>query len=126
MIVWEIELVGQVEEWYLDLAQSNPETAALVEQAIDRLAEAGPMLGRPLADRIKGSTHHNMKELRPASTGASEVRILFVFDPQRAAILLVAGDKAGQWSRWYEQAIPVADRRYDEHLAALAEKGGTS
>jgi hypothetical protein len=36
--------------------------------------------------------------------------------------LLVAGDKAGQWNRWYEQAIPVADRRYDEHLAAMAEE----
>lgn len=80
-VVWEVELVTQVEAWYLDLGQSDPGTAALVEQAIDRLAEDGPMLGRPLVDRIKRSKHHNMKELRPASTGASEVRILFVFDP---------------------------------------------
>jgi hypothetical protein len=124
--VWEIELATPVEQWYLELVSSDPGTAALVEQAIDRLAEAGPMLGRPLVDRIKQSRHHNMKELRPASTGASEVRILFVFDPCRTGLLLLAGDKAGQWNRWYEQAIPVADRRYDEHLAQLAEKEGTS
>ncbi|WP_242670577.1 type II toxin-antitoxin system RelE/ParE family toxin [Bifidobacterium longum] len=34
-----------------------------------------------------------MKELRPGSTGRSEVRILFVFDPERKAVLLVGGDK---------------------------------
>jgi len=36
---------------------------------------------RPLVDRIKGSGLHNLKELRPASAGVTEVRILFVFDP---------------------------------------------
>ena len=35
----------------------------------------------------------------PGSRGRSEVRILFVFDPWRSAILLVAGDKAGSWDR---------------------------
>lgn len=58
-----------------------------------------------------------MKELRPGSTGTSEVRILFAFDPVRQAILLVAGDKAGRWQRWYDLAIPLADDRYDDHLA---------
>jgi len=58
-----------------------------------------------------------MKELRPPSTGRSEVRILFAFDPWRAAILLVAGDKSGQWTRWYRTAIPHAERLYDEYLA---------
>lgn len=124
--VWDVELVPEVEQWFLALVDSEPATAALVEQAVDLIEEAGPMLGRPLVDRIKRSRHHNMKELRPASAGASEVRILFVFDPRRAAVLLVAGDKAGQWNRWYEQAIPVADRRYDDHLAALAEQEGTT
>jgi hypothetical protein len=123
--VWDVELVPEVEQWFLALVDSDPVTAALVEQAVDQLAANGPVLGRPLVDRIKRSQHHNMKELRPASAGASEVRILFVFDPRRAAVMLVAGNKAGQWNRWYEQAIPVADRRYNEHLAALAEQEGT-
>jgi hypothetical protein len=116
---WEILLVEEVAEWFDDLTKNDPVTADLVEDAVDRLAEIGPALGRPLVDRIKGSRHHNMKELRPGSTGPSEVRILFAFDPVRRAVLLVAGDKAGNWKRWYDIAIPVADARYDAHLAEM-------
>jgi hypothetical protein len=53
----------------------------LVAAAIDKLADDGPALGRPLVDRIKASRHHNMKELRPDSAGPTEIRILFAFDP---------------------------------------------
>jgi hypothetical protein len=60
-----------------------------------------------MADSIKGSRVHNMKELRPASAGASEIRILFCFDPKRQAVLVVAGDKSGKWSDWYKAAIPA-------------------
>ena len=48
--------------------------------------------------------------------GASEVRILFCFDPWRSAILLVAGNKAGRWDRWYADAIPQAERLYEIYL----------
>lgn len=88
----------------------------MITDAIDRLAETGPSLGRPLVDRIKGSEVHNMKELRPASTGRSEIRILFVFDPWRSAILLVGGDKSTDWKRWYDSAIPEAERLYGLYL----------
>jgi hypothetical protein len=71
-----------------------------------------PALGRPLVDRIEGSKVHNLKELRPGSSGGSEVRVLFVFDPDRRAVLLVGGDKAGNWRGWYPKNIPVAERRY--------------
>jgi hypothetical protein len=53
---------------------------------------------------------HNLKELRPGSKGGSEVRVLFVFDPDRRAVLLVAGDKAGNWRGWYTKNIPVAEQ----------------
>jgi hypothetical protein len=42
----------------------------------------------------------------------------------RRAILLLAGDKSGQWERWYRQAIPLADLRFDEHLAEMDEEAG--
>ncbi len=71
-----------------------------------------------------------MKELRPASTGSSEVRVLFAFDPDREAVVLVAGDKSGRWQAWYREAIPLADNRFDEHLATrprrMAEQPGTA
>jgi hypothetical protein len=56
------------------------------------------------------------------SSGASEIRLLFAFDPWREAILLVAGDKAGNWEGWYRVAIPLADDRFSQHLAELAEE----
>jgi hypothetical protein len=60
---WEVSLHHEVEEWYLAICKSDPETADLIERAIDQLAAEGPSLGRPLVDRMKGSKYHNMKEL---------------------------------------------------------------
>jgi hypothetical protein len=77
----------------------------------------GPRLGRPLVDRVKGSSLHNLKELRPASAGSSEIRILFAFDPVRRALLLVAGDKSGNWRGWYNLNIPIAEQRFRAHLS---------
>lgn len=120
--MWEINLHPEVEAWFLDLCLNDPVSADLVAEAIDLLAEQGPALSRPLVDRIQASRFHNMKELRPGSSGATEVRMLFAFDPQREAIFLIAGDKSGQWKRWYQTAIPVADARFEEHLMNLKEE----
>jgi hypothetical protein len=116
MMEWEIELHDEVDRWFVALCSDDPITADRVEEAIDMLAREGPRLGRPLVDRIKGSDLHHLKELRPASAGASEIRILFAFDPVRSAVLLVAGDKAGNWKRWYDLNIPIAEHRFREHL----------
>jgi hypothetical protein len=126
-MAWEISLHEDVERWYLSLCRDDPAAADGIADAIEQLAVVGPALGRPLVDRIHGSCHHNMKELRPPSTGASEVRLLFAFDPEREAVFLVAGDKSGRWERWYREAVPLADKRFDEHLQALrARRRGTT
>ena len=89
------------------------------------LADYGPQLGRPYADTLKGSKHANMKELRfEAANG--EWRAAFAFDPQRKAILLVAGDKSGtSQRRFYKQLVATADRRFSAHVKKLkaAKKG---
>lgn len=105
-----------VDEW---LATVDKDTFEQIAAAVRELKSQGPALGRPLADTVKASRHKNMKELRPGSSGSSEVRILFAFDTARQAVLLVAGDKSGQWDRWYKRAIPVADDRFDEHLERI-------
>jgi hypothetical protein len=64
----------------------------------------------------KGSRLRGLKELRPGSSGSTEIRVLFVFDPWRSAILLVGGDKSGNWTRWYRTAIPRAERLFEEYL----------
>jgi hypothetical protein len=68
---------------------------------------------------VTASRHRNLNELRPGSTGRSELRVLFAFDPERRAIMLVAGDKARNWTRWYRKNIPVADDLLDRHIDSL-------
>ncbi|MFF5230511.1 type II toxin-antitoxin system RelE/ParE family toxin [Dactylosporangium sp. NPDC000521] len=113
---WEILMTSQVEEFLDVLHEVDRETHRLVNQAILVLERSGPSEGRPLVDSIAASRITNMKELRPPSVGRSEIRILFVFDSWRSAILLIAGDKSGQWSRWYREAIPEAEQLYDTYL----------
>lgn len=38
------------------------------------------------------------------------MRVFFAFDPERTAVLLIGGDKAGKTKRFYKKMIPVADR----------------
>ena len=83
------------------------------------LEREGPQLGRPHADTLAGSKHANMKELRCNAAGGVW-RIAFAFDPERQAVLLVAGDKAGvSERRFYRRLIAKADERFDRHLAAM-------
>lgn len=120
--MWEVSLHPEVEAWFLGLCRTDSVSADLVSEAIDLLAEQGPALGRPLVDRLRASRFHNMKELRPGSSGASEIRLIFAFDPVREAVFLVAGDKSGQWREWYQTAMPLADERFEEHLMRLKEE----
>ncbi|WUE13321.1 type II toxin-antitoxin system RelE/ParE family toxin [Nonomuraea sp. NBC_00507] len=113
---WEIFFTDEVGKFLEELYDSDRQTHKLVNQAILILERNSPGEGRPLVDTIAGSKIPNLKELRPGSTGRSEIRILFVFDPWRAAILLVAGDKAGNWERWYREAIPRAEQLYEFYL----------
>ena len=74
------------------------------------------MLGRPYVDGLKGSKHANMKELRFDAAGGVW-RVAFTFDPERRAVVLVAGAKQGTASaRFYKALIAKADRRFGEHL----------
>jgi hypothetical protein len=114
----------EVRDWLAALVQRDPETALLIRAAIRVLQQDGPALGRPLVDNVKGSHIKNLKELRPGSSGRSEIRILFVFDPLRQAILLVAGDKSGDWTGWYGRAIKRAELHYEDHLRATDGQAG--
>lgn len=109
-------MVDEVREWLHALRRTDRDTLRQASDALDLLAQEGPTLGRPIVDRIKGSKLHHLKELRPGSTGATEIRVLFAFDPATRAVLLVAGDKAGDWKRWYARAIELAELRYEQWI----------
>jgi len=116
--VIEVEYTNEFEEWWLGLTQDQQEA---LDDRVKLLAEVGSGLKRPTVGAIKSSRHTNMKELRVSKGGA--LRVLFAFDPRRNAILLLGGDKSGQWKEWYEWAIPAADSLYDLYLTELGNEG---
>lgn len=107
---WAIKVTDEYAEWFRKMVKEDLGSASQIAQAVGTLRQVGPTLGRPLVDRLKGSDLHHLKELRPGSGGRSEIRIVFAFDPTRSALLLLGGDKAGNWDRWYRENIPLAER----------------
>ncbi len=89
---------------------------------INHLQDLGPMLGRPHADTLIGSKYARMKELRFDSEGGAW-RFAFAFDPERKAIVLYGGDKAGKnQKRFYKDLIETADARFEAHMKELEKK----
>jgi hypothetical protein len=117
--VWQVGYTDEFESWWDALSADHQERVAA---AVELLEQHGPALGRPIVDTLEGSRHANMKELRPRG---GHLRVLFAFDPHRRAILLCGGDKSGLWNAWYAEAIPIADRLFDEHLRAITDEGLT-
>ena len=118
-MIWEVSLDPAFDPEFDALPTAVQDE--LLAQA--KLLEAfGPTLGRPRVDTLNGSRHANMKELRfQADNGVW--RVAFAFDPQRKAILLVAGDKSGVGEkRFYRQLIEKADERFDTHLDRLKDE----
>jgi hypothetical protein len=109
--MWEVLFTDEFGAWFEALTEDQQDA---VVARVELLEVEGPALGRPTVDTIAGSRHPNMKELRVSKGGA--IRVLFAFDPLRQAVLLIGGDKTGQWVAWYEEAIPIADDLFDEYL----------
>lgn len=118
-MTWRVAFHPAFAEEYWTLADAvQDELAAMVEL----LKLFGPKLKRPGSDTLGGSAHANMKELRFDADGGVW-RVAYAFDPERQAILLVAGDKSGVVQRrFYKTLIAKADARFDEHLAYLKKQ----
>ena len=111
---WDVRFDVDCAAWFLGLS------AALQDEILAHiilLRQRGPQLGRPYVDTLEASAFTNMKELRIQFHG-EPWRILFAFDPARAAILLVGGNKQGD-QRWYKKHLPIADERFRRHLERL-------
>jgi hypothetical protein len=117
-VSYEVNYTDEFGRWWEELTVEQREHIAA---RVELLEQHGPTLGRPLVDRIKRSAFHHMKELRCSSDGA--LRVLFAFDPRQQAILLLGGDKSGDWNNWYDWAIPKADELYAEYLRELRREG---
>jgi hypothetical protein len=116
---WIVLFDEEFAEWLQDVDEG---LRIRIAAHVDLLEQRGPSLGRPRVDTVKGSAYPNMKELRIQYEGLPW-RVLFTFDPNRAAILLVGGMKAGN-KRWYLEHVPIADQRFKRHLESLENEGG--
>jgi hypothetical protein len=120
--VWQVEYTDEFDGWYQTLGEEEQDA---VIARVELLQSSGPGLGRPVVGSVHQSRHSNMKELRSDRA----LRVLFAFDPRRAAILLVGGDKSPDdpstpaWNAWYEHFVPIADKLYDVHLGELRDGG---
>ena len=114
----EVEFTDEFGAWWDGLTAGEQES---VRAYVRLLAEFGVALKHPYCSGVTGSKHSHMRELRVQHHGRP-YRVLYAFDPRRAALLLIGGDKTGN-DRWYEEYVPIADRIYDTHLEQLRAEG---
>lgn len=113
-MTWDVEYTDEFETWWDSLTEAEQMSVAAT---VELLEERGPQLPFPHSSGINGSKHSHMRELRTQHEGRP-YRTLYAFDPRRAAILLLGGDKTGD-KLWYEKNVPLADQLYDQHLDDL-------
>jgi hypothetical protein len=116
-VAFEILVTDTFREWYEGLQGPEQES---VRRVIHLLEDSGPSLVFPYSSGIHQSMYSHMRELRIQHEGRP-YRVLYAFNPERSALLLVGGDKTGA-DRWYESAIPQADKLYTEHLRWLRHR----
>jgi hypothetical protein len=108
---WTVEYTDEFDTWWKGLDADEQDK---INTCVILLEQLGPNLDYPHTSSISGSRHSRMRELRIQISGRP-VRVLYCFDPRRAAVLLIGGDKTRD-NRWYEKNVPIADRLYDERL----------
>ena len=111
---YDVEYTDEFGGWWEGLTADEQASVAASVRLLELL---GPHLPFPHSSAIEMSAHSHMRELRVQHRGRP-YRVLYAFDPRRVALLLIGGDKTGD-GRWYERTVPVADRLYREHLAAV-------
>jgi hypothetical protein len=73
----------------------------------------GVSLGYPYSSAIE-SSRLGLRELRVQHQGRP-YRVLYAFDPDRKAVLLLGGDKGGN-DRFHEQSVPRAEALWERYL----------
>ena len=117
-MAWEVEYTDEFEDWFIELSQRQQRS---VMSRVSLLIQRGPGLGYPYSSSVRSSRHGHMRELRVQS-GGRPIRIFYAFDPRRASILLISGDKTGN-DRFYQEYVPISDNLYDIYLQELRDEG---
>jgi hypothetical protein len=112
----DVLFTDEFETWWGGLSLEEQDS---VDRVVRMLIEEGTSLRFPYSSGVEGSAYSHMRELRIQHQGRP-YRVLYAFDPERNALLLIGGDKTGN-DRWYEIFVPIADRLYRKHLKDLEE-----
>jgi hypothetical protein len=100
-------------EWFEGLTSAEQNSVA---QVIEVLKVKWVLLPVPYAKALD-SKKYALRELR-VSGGSSPLRVIYAFDPNRDAVLLLGGDK-GADKNFYLRGIPKAERLWEQHLSSL-------
>ncbi|MCI5066305.1 type II toxin-antitoxin system RelE/ParE family toxin [bacterium] len=111
---WNVELTEWMEEHWETLSEQEQ---IKLDASIRLLEHYGPNLPFPHSSGV-GAKFSHMRELRVQIKGAP-YRYFYAFDPNRSAIVLCGGSKKGQ-KRFYEEQVALAEKLYQEHLAAVS------
>jgi hypothetical protein len=117
-VSWDVEGTDEFAGWFGDLTDNEQVS---VGRVVELLVQQGPSLPFPYSSGIATSRHRHMRELRIQHEGRP-YRVLYAFDPRRAVILLLGGDKTGN-DRWYDERVPIGDALYDKYLQELKREG---
>ena len=112
---WRLEIRPAVRDWLRQIRKEDRQLAWNIAQAIQMVLDAGPGLGRPLVDSLKGreARRIGLKEMRAEGT----LRIAFVFHGGTVLVLLAHGDKRDISStRFYRELIAGAVAEYEAWL----------
>jgi hypothetical protein len=116
--VTEVVVTDEFRSWYEALSAEEQESMFRV---VTLLELRGVSLAYPYSSAIE-SSRHGLRELRVQHQGRP-YRVLYAFDPDRKAVLLLGGDKGGN-DRFYEQAVPRADSLWERYLGERSLEEG--
>ena len=112
--MWEVVSTKEFDEWYFESGDLSDRERKVIASDVKLIEEFGFSLGRPYVDTLKGSKLTNLKELRTRLSG-KVIRIFFLFDPKRRAVLLIGGDKKND-KNFYQTMIAKSVKIYNEYL----------
>ena len=106
-------------DWFATLDEDD---RVRVLATVQVLRAKGFNLRFPLSSGLEGSKYGVLRELRVQASG-EPIRIAYAFDPNRQAVLLLGGNKAGD-DRFYRWFVPQAEKNWEDYLAWLKQGEG--
>jgi hypothetical protein len=111
----EVVVTDEFASWYADL--TGPQRESVIH-SVGLLEQLGAQLPFPHSSALQGSKHP-LRELRVKAQGA-QIRIAYVFDATRDAVLLLGAAKVGD-DRFYRWFIPRAEKIWEQYLKEQQE-----